>query len=318
MTLVICQKKRLSRIGYNSATSPWVKQNYWRAQFKSEVGRSAQVGVLGEGKNKFGVYGRSEQGIGLRGHSADGTGVYGTVGNPKGLAGRFKGGVLVDGDLTVTGAKGAVVPNPDGSQRLFCAIESPRKLVRGFRRRTTCGWRCRDRVGPEFRVDDAHGFIPRLSHPLRRFARAVRGAPHPEEFHGSRAARRNERPVFFVPSRRQATRYRCPAVQEDGNPTGRVRWSGGTRRDPAGCRTRSAAAPRKRVGSHASYGGRLAAAPKGRDSQSECRPEDGKAIARCRALRAPVVVSAKVFPVRHPQRTTSTLELMAPPFEHMT
>ena len=32
---------------------------------------------------------------------------------------------MVDGDLTVTGAKGAVVPHPDGSQRLFCAIESP-------------------------------------------------------------------------------------------------------------------------------------------------------------------------------------------------
>jgi len=36
--------------------------------------------------------------------------------------------VLVDGDLTVTGAKGAVVPHPDGSRRLLCAIESPERF----------------------------------------------------------------------------------------------------------------------------------------------------------------------------------------------
>jgi hypothetical protein len=39
---------------------------------------------------------------------------------------------LVDGDLTVTGAKGAVVPHPDGSQRLFCAIESPESWFEDF------------------------------------------------------------------------------------------------------------------------------------------------------------------------------------------
>jgi len=81
---------------------------------------------------KTGVYGRSERGIGVRGTSADGTGVYGAVTSPNGLAGRFKGGVLVDGDLTVTGAKGAVVPHPDGSQRLFCAIESSESWFEDF------------------------------------------------------------------------------------------------------------------------------------------------------------------------------------------
>jgi len=40
--------------------------------------------------------------------------------------------VLVDGDLTVTGAKGAVVPHPDGSRRLLCAIESPESWFEDF------------------------------------------------------------------------------------------------------------------------------------------------------------------------------------------
>ncbi len=48
------------------------------------------------------------------------------------MAGHFKGRVFVDGDLTVTGVKGAVVAHPDGSRRLFCAIESPESWFEDF------------------------------------------------------------------------------------------------------------------------------------------------------------------------------------------
>jgi hypothetical protein len=58
--------------------------------------------------------------------------VYGAVADARGRAGHFKGPVLVDGDLTVTGVKGAVVSHPDGSHRLFCAIESPESWFEDF------------------------------------------------------------------------------------------------------------------------------------------------------------------------------------------
>jgi len=75
--------------------------------------RGAIRRLLGEGKNKIGVHGRSTSGIGVRGQSSTGVGVYGAVADPNSLAGYFRGDVLVDGDFTVTGAKGAVVPHPD-------------------------------------------------------------------------------------------------------------------------------------------------------------------------------------------------------------
>ena len=95
------------------------------------VGRSPQTGMLGE-SNKIGVLGRSTDGVGVRGQSSAGVGISGSVADPRGLAGHFRGRVLVDGDFTVTGAKGAVVPHPDGSHRLFCAIESPESWFEDF------------------------------------------------------------------------------------------------------------------------------------------------------------------------------------------
>jgi hypothetical protein len=40
--------------------------------------------------------------------------------------------VLIEGDLTVTGVKGAVVPHADGSHRLLCAIESTESWFEDF------------------------------------------------------------------------------------------------------------------------------------------------------------------------------------------
>jgi hypothetical protein len=127
------------------------------------LGRSPQVGVLGEGANKIGVYGRSGNGIGVRGHSAGGVGVLGSVSDPKALAGHFKGNVLVDGDFTVTGAKGAVVPHPDGSHRLFCAIESPESWFEDFGEGTIEGGRTEITLDPDFvqlvHADRYHVFL---------------------------------------------------------------------------------------------------------------------------------------------------------------
>jgi hypothetical protein len=92
------------------------------------VGRSTNsVGIWGSVGKSFGVLGESTDGIGVVGRSDGGTGVFGSVNRdrPDGLAGRFVGQVLIEGDLTVTGVKGAVVRHADGSHRLLCAIESP-------------------------------------------------------------------------------------------------------------------------------------------------------------------------------------------------
>ena len=40
--------------------------------------------------------------------------------------------MLIEGDLAVTGVKGAVVPHEDGSHRLLCAIESPESWFEDF------------------------------------------------------------------------------------------------------------------------------------------------------------------------------------------
>jgi hypothetical protein len=114
------------------------------------IGRSQAIGVLGEGKNKAGVYGQSDTGVGVRGQSQTGTGVYGAVADPNGLAGRFKGRVLIDGDLTVTGAKGAVVPHPDGRHRLLCAIESPESWFEDFGEATLHGGLAEVELDAEF------------------------------------------------------------------------------------------------------------------------------------------------------------------------
>jgi hypothetical protein len=71
--------------------------------------------------------------------------------------------VRVDGDLTVTGAKGAVVPHPDGSQRLLCAIESPESWFEDFAEATLDGGRAEIELDPDFaqltRTDRYHVFL---------------------------------------------------------------------------------------------------------------------------------------------------------------
>jgi hypothetical protein len=89
-------------------------------------------GVLGEGQGNPGVVGRSASSVGVWGQGE--RGVLGTVNSeaPGSFAGHFVGPVFIDGDLTVTGLKGAVVPHADGSHRLLCAIESPESWFEDF------------------------------------------------------------------------------------------------------------------------------------------------------------------------------------------
>jgi hypothetical protein len=100
-------------------------------------------GVLGEGVDNAGVVGRSDSSVGVWGQSTNSVGVWGQGGdrgvlgsvnsdNPGALAGHFVGPVFIEGDLTVTGLKGAVVPHADGSHRLLCAIESPESWFEDF------------------------------------------------------------------------------------------------------------------------------------------------------------------------------------------
>jgi hypothetical protein len=79
------------------------------AIFKSQVGvfgRSFSAGVFGFsdkfGSDGTGVAGNTNAGTGtgVHGHTSTGVGVLGTCDNPAGLAGRFDGKVLVNGDIT--------------------------------------------------------------------------------------------------------------------------------------------------------------------------------------------------------------------------
>jgi hypothetical protein len=92
----------------------------------------AGYGVLGESAGNAAVVGRSSSSVGVWGQGN--RGILGSVNSdsPDGLAGHFVGPVVIQGNLTVTGVKGAVVQQQDGSHRLLCAIESPESWFEDF------------------------------------------------------------------------------------------------------------------------------------------------------------------------------------------
>jgi hypothetical protein len=99
----------------------------------------------------FGVLGESTTGIGVIGRSDGGTGVFGSANaNSGGLAGRFIGPVLIEGDLSVTGVKGALMPHSDGSHRLFCAIESPESWFEDFGETEVVNGKAEVQFDPDF------------------------------------------------------------------------------------------------------------------------------------------------------------------------
>src|SRR5262249_32970822 len=89
------------------------------------------AGVVGTSDTLHGVIGTSNDNAGVFGYSSNNAGVVGAVGDPQGWAGYFEGDVVVFGTLTAN-TKNAVVPFPDGSQRVLHCMESPEHWFEDF------------------------------------------------------------------------------------------------------------------------------------------------------------------------------------------
>jgi hypothetical protein len=91
-------------------------------------------GVIGTSKAAIGIYGFSSGNAGVVGETIDGfAGGYFACTNPQHWAGYFDGNVHITGNLTVAGPmKGAVVPFPDGTQRVLLCMESPEAWFEDF------------------------------------------------------------------------------------------------------------------------------------------------------------------------------------------
>jgi hypothetical protein len=88
------------------------------------------AGVVGTSNDRPGVIGTSNASIGVIGFSNN-VGVVGVTSNPNSFAGAFDGNVNVVGTLTAT-VKNAVVPFPDGTQRVLHCMESPEHWFEDF------------------------------------------------------------------------------------------------------------------------------------------------------------------------------------------
>jgi hypothetical protein len=89
------------------------------------------AGVIGTSGSLHGVIGTSNANVGVYGYSSGNVGVTGATDNPQSYAGVFKGNVYVLGTFNAI-TKNAVVPFPDGSQRLLHCMESPEHWFEDF------------------------------------------------------------------------------------------------------------------------------------------------------------------------------------------
>jgi hypothetical protein len=90
-----------------------------------------QAGVVGTSSTKHGVIGTSNGQVGVFGFSSNLHGIYGRTNNPAAYAGVFSGNVVCFGTLTAS-TKNALVPFPDGSQRVLHCMESPEHWFEDF------------------------------------------------------------------------------------------------------------------------------------------------------------------------------------------
>jgi hypothetical protein len=90
------------------------------------------AGIVGTADQHPGVIGTSNKLMGVYGFSAGNGGVVGETANPNSFAGYFQGNVMVIGTLTATAGKNAVVPFPDGTQRVLHCMESPEHWFEDF------------------------------------------------------------------------------------------------------------------------------------------------------------------------------------------
>ena len=93
---------------------------------------NTRPGVIGFSKTGNGVLGLSEtSSAAVVGFSTENIGVVGMTNNADSLAGLFVGNVRVNGALTAK-VKNAVVPFPDGTQRVLHCMESPEHWFEDF------------------------------------------------------------------------------------------------------------------------------------------------------------------------------------------
>jgi hypothetical protein len=125
-----------------------------------------QAGVAGLGK-RVGVEGAAvdNDGVGIAGFSSSFLGVSGLTNNgiavsgvisegppfpANSFAGHFVGPVNVNGNFTVTGAKGAAVPHPDGSTRVLFSLECPESWFEDFGKRRLSHGTAQIAIDPDF------------------------------------------------------------------------------------------------------------------------------------------------------------------------
>ena len=90
---------------------------------------------VGSGLSAGGVHGISQDpgGNGVIGDASNGPEAFAIWGrSTSGFAGVFDGKVQINGSLSVTGPKSAIVPFPDGSRRRLYSIESPESWFEDF------------------------------------------------------------------------------------------------------------------------------------------------------------------------------------------
>ncbi|HEX4554906.1 MAG TPA: hypothetical protein VH249_13015 [Xanthobacteraceae bacterium] len=119
------------------------------------------AGVFGSSASRPGVIGTSNTQVGVVGFS-NAVGVFGQAGSVAGLAGLFQGNVLVNGTLGAT-VKNALVPFPDGTQRVLHCVESPDHWFEDFGTAKLKNGRATVRLDPDFakvvQTSDYHVFI---------------------------------------------------------------------------------------------------------------------------------------------------------------
>lgn len=110
--------------GYSGASGVWAGQFTGPVYMSTAAGHGIQLDCSGA----HGIYSTAYAtgGHGLVGVASTSTGI-GVVGSNSagGWAGQFNGPLIVYGALTVTGQKNAAVPHPDGTHRLYYAVEAP-------------------------------------------------------------------------------------------------------------------------------------------------------------------------------------------------
>jgi hypothetical protein len=119
------------------------------------------AGVFGSSASRPGVIGTSNTAVGVVGFS-NAVGIFGQTNNPAGLAGLFQGNVAVNGTLGAI-VKNAVVPFPDGTQRVLHCVESPEHWFEDFGIAKLKNGRATVKLDPDFAkvvtASDYHVFI---------------------------------------------------------------------------------------------------------------------------------------------------------------